>query len=271
MANTSIKLDLKDKDRFSRQNYDVWAHRLKTIFQIEESWDIVNDTTAKPVAPPTQAEISGWEKKDLRSRAVLELSIQSSMMHHKDDAATLAEAWTTLSQMFATTNQSSLVHATRSFWNCKMKDHKSVEDHVMRFRHLRQKLASAGTKVTELQASVALLMSLPEKYRVFVSTQNGTLRSAAAGTVTLSSTIGALLEEEASMVSGNNTSFPTSSKVLFTSSRGGRGSRGGRFYPGQGRQYTQAPNFASSGSSSTGGFKRPPCGWCRIPGHSKNE
>lgn len=32
MANTVIKLDLKDKDRFIGQNYDVWVYRLKIIF-----------------------------------------------------------------------------------------------------------------------------------------------------------------------------------------------------------------------------------------------
>lgn len=128
-------------------------------------------TSAKPAAPA--ADISAWEKKDFKARAVLELSIDSSMMHHIDDAATSAEAWTALSQMFTATNQYSLVHATRSLWNCKMREHDSVEDHVMRFHHLRQKLASAGTKLTEVQASVTLLMSLSKKYRVFVSTQNG--------------------------------------------------------------------------------------------------
>lgn len=266
MAN-QVKLDLKDKDRFTGQNYDVWAHRIRTILQIEDTWEIVDGTTTKPAAPAAaQADITAWKKKDLRARAILELSIDSSMIHHIDDAVTSHQAWTSLSQMFATTNQSSLVHATRSFWNCKMKDHDSVED-LMCFRHLRQKLASAGTKVTEIQASMALLMSLPEKYRVFVSSHNNALRSATAGAVTLSSTIGALLEEEASMAS-NKHSSGSSSRVLFSSSRGGRGGRGGRGnyqrYQNRGRGFMNSPN---SGSSS----RKVPCPWCRIPGHSEQD
>lgn len=215
MATTAIKLDLKDKNRFVRHNYNVWAHRLKTILYIKDVWDVVRGITTMLAAPAaTQAHIDAWKRKDLRARAILELTIDSSMIHHIDDVATSHEAWSALSQMFATTNQSSLVHATRLFWNCKMRDSNSVEDHVMRFCHLRQKLALAGTKVTELQASVALLMSLPKKYRVFVSTQNSNLRSAAAGAVSLSNTIGALLEEKATLTSSRQHSSQ-SNRALF--------------------------------------------------------
>lgn len=69
MVTSAIKLDLKDKDRFVGHNYGVWAHRLKTILQIEEVWDIVNGTTALPTTlAATQVDNDAWKKKDLCAR-----------------------------------------------------------------------------------------------------------------------------------------------------------------------------------------------------------
>lgn len=107
--------------------------------------------TAQPVVPPsTRAEFDAWTKNNLRARAILELAIDSTVMHHVDNTTTAAKAWTALELIFATTNQSSLVHATRQFLNCKMRDSESVEDHVMHFRQLQQKLASARNEGNQI-------------------------------------------------------------------------------------------------------------------------
>lgn len=67
---------------------------------------------------------------------------------------------------------------------------------------LRTQLITAGQSVTELQSTVALLVTFPERYRAFVSTQNQSISAAAAvggaqPGITLSDVIGALLNEEA--------------------------------------------------------------------------
>lgn len=92
MAN-AMKLNFKDKDRFSGSNYDVWAHRVKTLLQIEELWDIVNGTVLRPDANTLVADLNAWVKKDLRARAILELTIDNTMIRHIKDAISAHLTW----------------------------------------------------------------------------------------------------------------------------------------------------------------------------------
>lgn len=114
-----------------------------------------------------------------------------------------------------------------------MKDNDTIESHIAKFRMLRTQLITAGQNVDELQSAVALLMSLPEKYRAFVSTQNQSISTAAATAaagaapaITLLDVIGALLNEEATHKSSR---IPPASSARALYATRGRGR--GRFQP----------------------------------------
>lgn len=90
---------------------------------------------------------------------------------------------------------------------------------------LQTQLITVGHNVDELQSAVTFLMSLPEKYRAFVSTQNQSISEAAttaaagaAPTITLFDVIGALLNEEATHKQSR--SLPLSSARDLYVSRG---------------------------------------------------
>lgn len=140
-----------------------------------------------------------------------------------------------------------LVNATRDFYTCKIRDSDTIKSHVARFRMLRTQLITAGQTVSKLQSVVALLMSLPERYCAFVSTQNHSISAAvttatagAAQTITLSDIISALLNEEATHRQQRST--PSSSARALYASQG----RGRRFQPSR-----PSPFLGNSNSKTT--------------------
>lgn len=147
-----------------------------------------------------------------------------------------------------------------------MRDSDTVKSHVARFRMLRANLITAGQNVIELQSAVALLMTLPEEYHAFVSTQNQKISAAAAGgrhapQITLSDVIGALLNEEATHRTSRSQQS-SSARALFTS----RG-RGRRFQ--QPRLY-KLGNYSSFSPKQQGQVNQSATGFSTNPSKSKD-
>lgn len=109
---------------------------------------------------------------------------------------------------------------------------------------------------------MALLMPLPDRYRVFVSTQNNNLRTAAATGVSLSNTIGVLLEEETLM--SLNRPQSSQNRALYAG-RGARGGQGGQFANRQ--NWQTRPRTVGARTPPNPNHKRLTCNWCKLVGH----
>lgn len=129
----NYKVEFRDRDRFNGQHFDIWMIRVKSILQELQLWDIVTGTEVKP-APNAAADVlQAWNLKDLKARNVIQSALDLTMMTHAQEAASSQSIWDLLCQCYQKKSVTSLVSATREFYNCRMRDFDTIEAHIARF------------------------------------------------------------------------------------------------------------------------------------------
>lgn len=118
----NFKYEFKNRDRFNGQNFDIWVVRVRSILQELEIWGHVDGTVPKP--PDTKSDVVklDWLSKDRRARNVIQAALDSSMMFHAMTATSSKDIWDSLCQVHQKKSVSSLVNATRDFYNYKMRE-----------------------------------------------------------------------------------------------------------------------------------------------------
>lgn len=83
---TQIRIDFRDKDRFSGSDYEIWSMHMQGIFEEHELWDIVSGVTKEPAAG--HADLPQWKKNDKKARNIILSCLDKSMMLHTTAAPT---------------------------------------------------------------------------------------------------------------------------------------------------------------------------------------
>lgn len=155
----SVKIEFRDKDRFSGQEFDIWSMRMQVIFEEQEIWDVVTGTTPEPA--PGSVERDHWLRQDRRARNILMQGLDRTMIHHTLAATTAHGIWSRLCHLYQAVDSAHKMAATKNFHMLTMKEGEQVERYVSTFRSARARLASCGTLLTEIEAAEAFIASLP--------------------------------------------------------------------------------------------------------------
>ena len=155
-------------DRFDGDGFHTWQMKVKYHLMREGIWGIVNGKEKKPIT--REAELI-WTTKDDKALAIIALALSDNYIHHISNLGSSLEAWDTLDQLFGASGKNSKISLKIEFFGLKLNPHESFATHVNHMRSLMTQLSAIGASVSDDDAIVVLLKSLPdEEYGHVVTT-----------------------------------------------------------------------------------------------------
>ncbi|KAK4388427.1 hypothetical protein Sango_2449300 [Sesamum angolense] len=163
---------------FSGQNYDYWAIKMKTYFQSQKLWELVEEGVTLPEDSSTSssAEKGKLENKKANDSEAL-YYIQTAVADHifsRISVATSAkEAWSILQKEYQGSAKVRIIKLQtlrRDFENMKMKDSETIDEYYTKVRELVNQLKAYGEDIPEKMVVEKLLISVTEKYDPIVTT-----------------------------------------------------------------------------------------------------
>ncbi|KAL0331212.1 UNVERIFIED_CONTAM: Retrovirus-related Pol polyprotein from transposon TNT 1-94 [Sesamum angustifolium] len=163
---------------FSGQNYDYWAIKMKTYFQSQKLWELVEEgvTLTEDSSTSSSAEKGKLENKKAKDSEAL-YYIQTTVADHifpRISVATSAkEAWSILQKEYQGSAKVRIIKLQtlrRDFENMKMKDSETIDEYYTKVRELVNQLKAYGEDIPEKRVVEKLLISVTEKYDPIVTT-----------------------------------------------------------------------------------------------------
>ncbi|KAL0295323.1 UNVERIFIED_CONTAM: hypothetical protein Sradi_6841500 [Sesamum radiatum] len=162
---------------FSGQNYDYWAIKMKTYFQSQKLWEIVEEGVTLPEDSSTSssAEKGKLEKgKGFRgfilhpnSSGRSYFSKELVLLHRQKKHGAFCKRNIKAVQRCVSLNSKLLEEILR---NMKMKDSETIDEYYTKVRELVNQLKAYGEDIPEKRVVEKLLISVTEKYDPIVTT-----------------------------------------------------------------------------------------------------
>ncbi|XP_028092339.1 uncharacterized protein LOC114292553 [Camellia sinensis] len=190
---------------FEGENYDFWSTQMRTLFILEDLWDLVENSYESP-----QSQESAWpearkeklkehEMKDAKALYYIQQAITKSIAPRIMAATKSKEAWEVLKNEFQGSAKVIDVKL-RTLWtefdNLAMKEGESIQTFFLRVFSIIYQLKACGGIIQDERVVEKVLRSLPIKYnRVMAAIKESTNLS----TLSLHELMGSLQVDEKRM------------------------------------------------------------------------
>eukprot|EP00253_Pinus_taeda_P003842 PITA_03842 len=151
-----MSLGLRVEDRLDgHTNYSVWKERMQSIFEEAEVWDIMVHTTQNPIVVPTDAtQLVDYNKNNKGKRPILD-GVKDHCIPHVRGKRNAHEMWTTLSNLYQSTNENRKMVLKEKLKNIKM-GNDSATGYLTNITNVRDELVAIGeaippTELTEIR------------------------------------------------------------------------------------------------------------------------
>lgn len=220
--------------KLHKDNYIVW----KTLFDpvlktfglsgyvdgsIVCPEQFVRDTPRSgPIVNPQYLE---WMKNDQLIMIWINGTVSEDLLPYVVGFSSSYALWTNLAKRFATISHSHVIQLKTQLQQIK-KGSLTISEYLQSFKTISDKLAAAGSQISDTDLLVHILNGLPHEYDAFVTSIR--VRYPPVTTEELHSL---LLTEEMFVQARHATllSTPTSTETTFFTNKGGRGSNKGYF------------------------------------------
>lgn len=164
--NESIKLD--------GSNYINWKFKLQTLLEGQNTYSIVIGDEGKPTVANggTNATIQEWEKRELKAKVLLKLSVKDCIIPHIRDCKTANEIWTTLKDMYEIKNTSRTLFLRKKILSIKMEENESVSSFLSRIKEVKDKLSDIGQTVANDDLVTITMNGMADDYQMFITGLN---------------------------------------------------------------------------------------------------
>lgn len=221
--------------------------------------EIVTGKYSKPKKP--EEKIKEWEEKDSLAQEIIVTRVEESVLTHLLSCTSSSEIWNKLLTVFEPKSRVSVHLIQQKFFNLAFEEPMSI--FIAKIEDLCNQLKSMGEELSESMVMTKMVMTLPEKYKHFVSAwesvpqQQQNLRE-------LTSRL--LVEEERSK---NTLEVDTSAALVVNE---GERKRRNQNYRGGSANHANIKCFSCG---KNGHIKRDcvanrTCYYCRKPGHTIN-
>ena len=284
--------NLRNITKFGGSYFQVWKHNLKLVLKSEKLLKVVEGNELCPITPPptpggtvnhTPATGAGskeqWLEKDTNALTIITNCLENSQISHITSSTTSKEAWDELSRLFESQDSVTKMYLKEQLTILKMKDNDSMIKHIHTFRSLLDQLSAAGSPMSNEDAVLALMRSMPSSYRNFLISIRGQ-------TLTLQVLITYLLQEETMLKnldqgsSSSTSAYAIKGKTWPIKSNASRNTYkfpNNKFYstnkfksgPSTYHQANSSKPFYNNNNSYQSSYNRKPlvCFYCGKPNH----
>jgi hypothetical protein len=185
MANPLAETYLNEANKLDGSNFINWKFKMQTLMEGYGVWNIANGTELKPVAAAgattavggatttvggaTTAQIQDWEKCENKAKVLLRMSVKDSIIPHIRDATTSTATWTTLKELYETSNTNHILFLKTKLLGIKMDGNESVSSFLGRIKEVKDKLVNIGETVSNTDLVTITLNGMLEDYHMFIT------------------------------------------------------------------------------------------------------
>ena len=279
-SNQGLSIQQPSIPIFNGENYDYCSLKMKTLFQSQDLWDLVENGYEEPESvatlSSTQREaLRENKKKDAKALFFIQQAITESLFPRIMRVSKSKEAWSVLQEEFqgsAKVRAIKLQNLRRELENMKMLESESLKEYFSRVTEIVNQMGLYGEVVTDKKIVEKILISLPEKYDAMVSIIEETKDIATLSVRELMASLQTheqrlLRHSEKSIESALQSKLNLAIKPRESSSQEhqrGESFRGGRFGRGRSQGGRGRGNFDRS-SSVEGSWKK--CSICKRSSH----
>ena len=167
--NTMIKL--------STSNYLIWKPMMEDVLYCK---DLHNPIEGDSVKPSDMLD-RDWEKSNRKTIRCIRQCIDVSVFHHMSQEINAEALWEKLKSLYERKTTQNKASIARKLVNLKLKEGKSIADHLSEFQDLVNQMVTMKLVVDDELQALLLLSSLPDSLETLVvsfsnSTPNGVLQ-----------------------------------------------------------------------------------------------
>ena len=102
MANPLVDSYLNYYTKLDGKSYVNWKFNMTTILVAYSLWMIVKGDDTKPIIV---ASIPDWDRREMKAKVVLRMSVKDNIIPHIRDSKTPKETWDVLKGLYETSNE----------------------------------------------------------------------------------------------------------------------------------------------------------------------
>ncbi|KAL0343430.1 UNVERIFIED_CONTAM: hypothetical protein Sangu_1230400 [Sesamum angustifolium] len=142
---------------FSGQNYDYWAIKMKTYFQSQKIWELVEEGVTLPEDSSTSSsaekgKLENKKAKDSEALYYIQTAVADHIFPRISVATSAKEAWSILQKEYQGSAKVRIIKLQtlrRDFENMKMKDSETIDEYYTKVRELVNQLKAYGEDIPE--------------------------------------------------------------------------------------------------------------------------
>lgn len=158
--------------KLTNDNYDSWKLEVEFLLVREGLWKYVSPGV-KPEAAANGANaavLAAWDEGDQKARATIGLLLTRSQHGHIRNTNSAKAVWDNLERQHQKKTLTTKVHLLKRICDMNYHDGDNIEEHLLEFEDLFEKLANAGTKLDEDLQVVLVFRSLPNSFDALTTT-----------------------------------------------------------------------------------------------------
>ena len=143
---------------FNGDNYDFWSIKMKTFFQSQDLWEIVEDGCGTS---------KDEKKKGSKALFFLQQALADEMFPRIMGATSAKEAWDILKEEFHGSEKIRIVKLQtlrRELENIKMKDSETAKNYYARIKEIVNQMSAYGETISDKKVVEKILVSVTGKY-----------------------------------------------------------------------------------------------------------
>lgn len=158
--------------KLTNENYETWKLEVEFLLVREGLWKyIVPGVKPEEAANRANAaELIAWDEGDQKARATIGMVLSRSQHGHIRATKTAKEVWKNLEKQHEKKSLTSKVHLLKRICDLKFQEGDDIEDHLVEFESLFEKLANAGTKLDDDLQVILVFRSLPSSFDALTTT-----------------------------------------------------------------------------------------------------
>ena len=150
--------------KLTDSNWNVWKFQTKILLKSKKLFDIVSGEMEKP----SGSDLEDFMTKDSQAQAIIVSRMEEKQLSYVLDCETSTEMWAKLLTVYERKSEVSLHLLQSKFFNMKF-DNEGIMMFISRINEIVSQIRQLGEEISEKMVITKILMSLPERYKHFLS------------------------------------------------------------------------------------------------------